>query len=449
MPMTEEHEIMLPPEKVEHAIRLSYMQAMISAIYVASTGGMFIIGYALKLGANNVQIGLMSTVPMLCVVVQLFSSMLVEKGISRRKMTIWAGLLNVFGWVLVISLPYALAHASAEARITALIAVLALVTAFAFISGNARASWVGDLIPAQNRGMFFGRMTMYAGMIGAVFAIIEGKLLDHLKLMGISAFNWLFLFGMVFGLVNMLLFLPQADVPVRRHESSHNYLAMVRDTFANKPLMIVMLYALIWSLQAMAGPFYATYLLRDLKMPFLGFGILNGLATVTMLLSSPFWGRIVDRYGARPVLMACTAVAAPVPLVWIWLTNLRVIYMVIAPVNLVMGFIVAGISVALNTLVYKVTPSAGRSVQFAVYSVVILLLASPMPTIGGHLPGWLKSLGMHADLRCTFYTTVIFLFGAALAAKAIREPDSLGMRELVYDLPGYMLQGFRKKWDAP
>ena len=436
--MSEVQEETLPPEDVERAVRLSYAQAMIGAIFAASTGGMFLIGYALKLGATNAQIGLMSTVPMLCIVVQLFSAQLVERGVSRRKLTIASAVMNVLGWGLVISLPYALAHASRDARVMALIAVIALVTTFAYVSGNARASWVGDLIPAENRGMFFGRMTMYAGIIGAVFAIVEGKLLDHLKHLGIGAFNWLFSIGILFGLIHASLFVPQSDVRTARHESGGKLWALVRETFTNRALMVLMIYTAIWSMQSIAGPFYATYLLRDLKMPFLGFGILSGLATVTMLVSSPFWGRIVDRYGSKPVLVACTAVAAPVPLVWIWLSDLRVIYAVIPPINLMMGFALAGVSVALSTLIYKVTPAAGRSVQFAVYSVTILLLVSPLPAIGGHLPDWLSSLGIHSDLRCTFYASVLFLIGAAFAAHFIHEPDASAAAEMVQNLPGHI-----------
>ena len=430
----------LPRHKVEQAVRLSYAQAMLGSIFAASTGGMFLIGYALKLGANNVQIGLLSTLPMLFVVVQLFSSMLVERGISRRKMTIVAGGLNVCGWGLVISLPYVFAHASANVRITALLALISFLTAFAYVSGNARSSWIGDLIPADTRGAFFGKMTMYAGIIGAIFAVVEGRLLDGLKLQGISAFNWLFVIGMFFGLLNIILFFPQADVPVARDEDNPGFLSMIRATFTNRPLMTVMVYTLVWSMQAIAAPFYATYLLRDMKMPFLGFGILSGLATVTMLISSSFWGRIVDRYGTRPVLIAGTLVAAPMPLIWIWLTDLRTIYTVIVPVNLIMGFVAAGVGVGLTTLLYKVTPNAGRSVQFAVYSVTILLLVSPMPTIGGYLPDWLKAIGIHADLRCTFYATTIILFGAVFAARAVKEPDSIGAVELVLSLPEHIMK---------
>ncbi len=424
--------------EIERAIRFSYAQAMVSAIYGASVGGMFLIGFALQLGADNVQIGMMSTIPMLTIVVQLLSAMAVERGISRRKLTIASSLLNVAGWGLIAVLPFVLKDVSKDARIGILIGIITLNTVFAYIAGNARSSWIGDLIPAKRWGHFFGRLIMYAGIIGAVLAMIEGTFLDRLKKVGIEGFSWLFMFGMVFGLINVLLFLPQADVPLRVHEARKRFREMVRETVANRPLMAVMIYAVIWSLQTIAAPFYATYILRDLKMSFLSFGILGGVSTVTMLLSSPFWGRIVDRYGCRPVLIACTAYLAPTPLVWFWLTKPMLVYATVIPLNLIGGFAIAGISVALNTLIYKVTPSAGRSVQLAVYSVIVILLAAPMPAVGGHLPDWLKALGISTDIRCTFYVTCPIMLAAAIAARRIGEPDASHATEMVKNLPGHV-----------
>ena len=129
----EEAENSQPPHIVNRAVKLSYAQAMLGSIYAASTGGMFLIGYALKLGANNVQIGLMSTIPMLFVVVQLISSTLIERGASRRRMTIFAAVLNVSGWAFIIALPRATAKASPDFRIAMLIAIMAVVTMFAYV----------------------------------------------------------------------------------------------------------------------------------------------------------------------------------------------------------------------------------------------------------------------------------------------------------------------------
>jgi MFS family permease len=110
------------------------------------------------------------------------------------------------------------------------------------------------------------------------------------------------------------------------------------------------------------------------------------------------------------------------------------VYAVVIPVNIVGGFFWAGISVALNTLVYKVTPSVGRSVQFAVYSTIVTLVAAPMPVLGGYLPDWLNALGIHADLRVTFYASCLSFVAAAIAGRYITEPQSRHTREMVKNL---------------
>jgi MFS family permease len=215
---------------------------------------------------------------------------------------------------------------------------------------------------------------------------------------------------------------------------------MVLEAFKNRALLAVMAYGFLWGLQAIAFPFYATYVLRDLKVPFLGLGLVNSMVTITMLASSPFWGRVIDRYGCRPVLTACTIFFAPVNLAWIWVNSAQTFYFVVAPINLLVGFAIGGISVSLSTLLYKVTPSAGRSAQLAVYATVAVILAAPMPYLGGHFPTWLRSLGINADLRCTFYACVLFAAAAAYVSRYIQEPGSRGTSEMVSNLPGHIVK---------
>lgn len=441
----------LPTHLVDSAVRLSCAQAMLGAVYGASTGGMFLIGYALKLHASHVQIGLMSTIPMLCVLAQLGSAALIERGISRRKLTVAAALANVSGWALVILLPYITPADATQGRLAMLIGTITLVTLFGHLSGNARASWVGDLIPAGRRGRFFGRLTLYGGLIAMVFAILEGLFLDWTSSMGLAAFGCLFGFGMLFGLANALLFLPQADVPLLHRHQREPFLSMIRGTFSNRPLMAVMLYDITRWLTTIAAPFYNTYMLEKMGMPFLGIGLISAAFMLTMLFSGPFWGRIVDRYGCRPVLVACTFCLVPAPLLWMFVSSPKWVYLVFIPVNLAQGLAAGGVAVAIQTLIYKVIPPASRSVQLAVYTIIVVLAVAPMPALGGSLPQWLQALPKHvplpqwlaslllaADLRATFYLAGFFMFLAALVARFIHEPGSHRTRQMLRRLPGHL-----------
>ena len=428
---------------VRRTIRLSYAQAMLGTVYGASVGGMFLIGYALMLGAGNVQIGLMSTLPMMAVSLQLPAAWLVERGVSRRRMTFLGSLGNVLGWLLIILIPYALSAAGAPAKIAALVTILVVVTVFGQIAGNARGSWVGDLIPASSRGAFFGRITMFAGLIGAVFAIIEGRFLDTLKSMGIGAFSYLFAFGVLVGLINACLFLPQPDVPTERQAAS-GFREHCAATFRNRPLLSVMVFAVFWSMQSIAGPFYATFMIRDLGMSFLGIGLVNAVVIVSMLASAPFWGRMVDRYGCRAILTACSITLGALQLVWLGVNTAADAYRIVPLANVLAGLAHGGVSVALSTLLYKVTPGLGRSVQFALYSIIVTAAVAPMPVLGGHLPGWMARALPGADLRLTFYASIPFLLLAGVTARRIHEPSSCGTRVLLRSLPMHVVEEFQR-----
>jgi MFS family permease len=432
----------LHPEVLHRTVSLSYTQAVLSAIFTASTGGLFLTGYALKLGAGDVQIGLMTTLPMFCVAAQLVSAYFVEQGRSRRKLSAVAGFLNVAGWGLAVAIPYAIPESLPSLRLTALIALVTLMAVFTHISGNARSSWVGDLIPETMRGSFFGRIAMFTGIIGTVFVLGEGVFLDNIRQKGLEAFSWLFGFGMIFGVINAALFLPQPEMPLVRHEKDHSFLKLVGETFRNRPLRSLILFASVWGLQSLAGPFWAVYQLRDLKMPFFGVGLTSSVLTLTALLFAPFWGRIVDRYGCRPVLLLCTFVWGLCPLVWLPVDSPTLVYCLIAPHHIIVGFMFAGFSVAMATLIYKVTPVQGRSVQMAIYAILVTLIPAPMPTLGGCIMNWLHSMGFNVDLRVLFETTIVFAMLAVLAGRRIREDGARSVSTLVRHLPMRLAEQF-------
>jgi len=156
-------------------------------------------------------------------------------------------------------------------------------------------------------------------------------------------------------------------------------------------------------------------------------------------LSSPFWGRIVDRYGCRAVMVFCGLSVAPLFFAWLFVDSIPRLYAIELPASILSGFGAAGLSIATNTLIYKVTPSEGRSMQLAVYSIIVMVCAAPMPAIGGHLPGWLAALGIHSDVRCTFYVVGFITIAAALLARRIKEPGGRATSELVRDIPRHII----------
>ena len=425
--------------EIEKAIKISYAQSILSTVYLTLVNGMFLVGFALKLGADNAQIGMMVTLPMFCVLMQMVSSALVERGVSRRMLATWSAAVCALCWSLVVAIPYVFKNETVACKVWILIGLIILINLFLHISNNSRSSWLADLIPARRLGEFFGRTTMYANVVSTIFAVAGGSFLDHAKHGSIDAFVWIFLTASFIGLINALLNLPQADVSLNKQEVGRKISDTLKETFANKDLMRVIAYALVWCMQAISAPFGSAYMLRDLHMSYVGVGILTAVTTAAVLLTSPFWGKMVNRYGCRPILIFTSIVLGIIPLMWIWITTAHRAYCIMGFANFIGGFALSGNTVALSTIIYNVTPKAGRSGQLALYSILVTLFAAPLPAIGGHLPDWLHSLGLNADLRCTFWASQLFIIISIFLARRIRENKSHHTKELVSNLPKHLV----------
>lgn len=437
-----------PPEHlVERAIRVSYAQVMLAAIFGASTGGMFLVGFAMRLGADDLLLGLIQTVPAFFVIFQLAAAYCVERGASRKKLAIVFGMIMACCWVLIASIPVLGGALGPSQRIALLIAVITVVTIAGQVAGNARSSWVGELIPESRRGRFFGYTATFAGIIAAIFAVAEGRFLDVVKQShDLFSFTALFLFGAGFGLATAALHIPQPDCPLPHSEESAGFLKHLRQTIGNRPLVLLALVHATIAMGGIAGPFGPAYCLRDVGIGYFGLGLLNSASTVTALLSSPLWGRLSDRFGCRPVLVLGLVVLMPLSAVWVFIPPgmPHRAYMLLPWSNALAGAASAAVGISLTTMIYKLTRPAGRSIQLAAYSIFVTFLSAPMPLLGGWLVTHLRDAGWAIDLRLTFYLWSLFMALAAAMAWRLREPGSLLTRSLVLGyFPGQLDGLFR------
>ena len=76
----------------------------------------------------------------------------------------------------------------------------------------------------------------------------------------------------------------------------------------------------------------------------------------------------------------------------------------------------------------------------ALHSVVVVLLAAPMPTLGGYLPKLLENIGLSTDLRATFATVMIFLVLAALVASRIPEQNAGAPKDVLKEVGAHFRQ---------
>jgi MFS family permease len=65
--------------------------------------------------------------------------------------------------------------------------------------------------------------------------------------------------------------------------------------------------------------FFSYHMLTNLKMGFMLVAAHGVLVAAVRVASAPAWGRLVDAFGARPVLVVCSFGISVVPMIWLFI----------------------------------------------------------------------------------------------------------------------------------
>jgi len=194
-------------------------------------------------------------------------------------------------------------------------------------------------------------------------------------------------------------------------------------------------YLLAWHVAVgLSASFFSFHMLANLKMGFV-LAAAHGIAVcVVRIVAAPVWGRIVDRFGARPVLVVCSFGISVVPAIWLFPTPERL--WPIALEAIVSGALWSGHGIAGFDLSIGLSPRKARpfylatfatacGLGFAASSIVAALLAQSL-TVPLHVLG-----SSWSNVHVLFLLSALARAGAAVLSLRIEEPAARGVSELV------------------
>lgn len=82
----------LTEEEIQSGLRSVIKDGLTTQTMVTLTGGVFLVAFALKLGASNLVIGLLAAIPLLAQLIQIPSVYLIEKYRVRQAICVYATL---------------------------------------------------------------------------------------------------------------------------------------------------------------------------------------------------------------------------------------------------------------------------------------------------------------------------------------------------------------------
>lgn len=376
------------PSPRRRGLRLAIYEAGLGNVFTELTGGPRQIGFALLLGARDLQIGILSALPFLANLSQLTASFLLERTGQRKLLSLLAASMSRLLWVGVILLPLGLFGTFSDLRVWALVAIVALSSLFVAMNNTFWLSWLADLVPPRLRGRYFGLRNIIIAAVSMSVPLLASAFIDAWKIrfspQHTGGFLLVFAFGILCGLAALAVQwrMPAMPLVPSQGEPFFSRLAIpIRDTNFRR----FILFHVCWGASAyMAGPFFTVYMLEDLHLSYTVITALASLTALCNMIGMRFWGQATDRFSAKPVMLLSGMGAALLPGLWV-LTAVAPSAMVLPVVHALGGFSWAGFNLNLNTLLLALAPKHERSIYLSVYAALTGLTTAAAPIVGGLL----------------------------------------------------------------
>jgi len=421
---TEELEA-LPRPTIMRGLWLSVLAGAFGGAFYQLTIGVIFVGFALALGASNRQIGFLTSTMALGSIAQLFGSYLIQRTGRRRLLFVTSFLISRSLWVLIILVPLVIPEELARWRIPMVFTILLASNVLHALGANAWMGWMGDLIPQDIRGRFFGTRQAVTSATGMATGLLAARYMDWWEA-GVVAgsrehflgFATLFGGAVLLGVLDILLyhFIPHPEV--QREAGPLSFGRRLGGVLRNRRFRRLIFLFAWWNLATgIAVPFFNVYLREDLALAYTTitwFGIVGGVVYIT---TSYFWGRVIHLVGNRLILALSFLIASLGPVLYVFTSPERTWPVLIAFIIGSAGW-AAVFMISMNMSI-ALSPRKERSVYLACFASVTGVVSAGAYALGGQIAHWLEPVSFSLLGFPVAHLQVLFLMSAVLRASCV------------------------------
>jgi MFS family permease len=354
-------------------------EGLAAEVVSACFGPAVVAAWGIELGASPLLLAALWSVPQLSQLFMLPAAW-VTTAFGRKRVAVAAQAL-----ARQITLPLAvlpLFDFTIEVKRTALLVLLSISSVLAVIGHNAWLAWIGDLVPARIRGTYFGRRTAMCTALGIVVSLLVASSLDRGRA---HAF-----LGPALAAVVVMRSIAGAMTTVFMSRQDDSRCAELPPRIADLLLPLahpscrrLLVYSAAWGIATgLAASRAASLTVHALGLGLSGLAAYAVVIALLQVVTAPFWGRALDRYGATRVLVISSTITAACSLSWLgvctgipWLVGFDAV---------IAGLVVGGQELALFTLPLAIGPSATRPL-FAAASLTARGVAFGLAAVAGGL----------------------------------------------------------------
>lgn len=287
-------------------------------------GGTFLASLMSYCDISDAHIGVITSLVSLAAVSQIFLINFLHKIKKYKFLVCFTALLKLL-FSFIYFIPFLPIGNSYKAVLIILFYFIGQI--FVQVGTPPTQDWIASLVPSRLRGKYFSIKDSIAVFVVSSTMLLAGMVLDYFKARDLKV-GFTILAGLIFILV-MINFIslskmkePKVSYMNQDGKEMHGRLAKkakekeenlfargqgllseIKEAFQNrkfkKALMLQSLYILAFYI---SFPFYSSYLINDLKLPYTFIMIISFVANLYRIYITPKLGRLADRYGMARLL---------------------------------------------------------------------------------------------------------------------------------------------------
>jgi len=354
--------------------------------------------FALKLGASNYQVALLSSAPaVVSLLAMIPGAVYVDRFPQKKRITTLFFLAHRVFFLVLACIPFM----TADRRAAALVVAVALMNLPGAIGNVAWQSFISRVIPPAHRAKAFAHRNRLMNIVGTGAVVIAGRALDIMSYP--IGYQVTFFLAFVAALVELRIFqrIEEPESPpfpvtagamtaVRANGSEHglhrrlirlqgSFREAVRDILAHprfvRYTLASMVFYFMWQI---AWPLFTLYQVKVLGANNLWISLLTLANTGGSVFGYGFWASFAERHGHLKTLCVSTAGIFVVPVLYAFSHDLTAI----AALNLAVGAVFSGVNLSLFNVLLEKTPDEHTTTYMAYYNTAITLTAVFAPMIG-------------------------------------------------------------------
>ncbi|MFA4946701.1 MAG: MFS transporter [Candidatus Micrarchaeia archaeon] len=379
----------------------------------AGAGESYIAPFAVTAGASPSFIASLTSLPALAgALVQLIIPRALHAFPNRKNLVLAAVAINALSWLGIAATVFL----APEAGLPLLLAFFTVYAASNAFANTIWSSWMAALVPLELRGKFFGDRNAITQLVALVSTLVAGFALG---LNPETTLTFAFLFVVSFAArTTSLLYLkkisdPAAAVPPRS-EGPIAFLRNPANSDTRPAILGISLYLLV---VLIAAPFFVVYQFRVLGFGYLEYTLLLIVASLARVAGMPYWGRVTNRLGNKPVLTTVAFFAVLTPFAWLATGNLFLLILL----EVASGFIWAGFDLAIFNYLISATTQDRVPGVMANYNFYLNAARFAGPLLGASLIASTTILGQEGVSAALMGSGLLRIPAAFILLVALKE----------------------------